>query len=166
MASAHTEARVASPEGPQFTVTRTMAICHLRSKLETKVTASSSNALHDLVDTRVDSFEKLELVMALRRSKTQRCSIADLAHALDLPRDELRSAVLELQDAGLLRFAHDEVTLAPRAPDDQRALDELAEAYDRDKVTLVKAITERSLHRLRGLAGRAFAGAFVFGRRP
>ena len=113
----------------------------------------------------VDSFEKLELIMALRRGETRRASITDLAHALDLPRDELRRAVRELQAAGLLQLAHDEVTLAPRAPDAQRAIDELAAVYDADKMVLVKAIAESSIERLRNLAGRAFADAFVIGKK-
>jgi DNA-binding IclR family transcriptional regulator len=129
------------------------------------VATSLSRALRKLLDTRLDSFEKLELVMALRRSEARRSTIGELAHELDLARDDVRRIVLDLMKAGLVTCVEDQVTLAPRAAGDQGVLDELAAAYQQDKMTVVKPIAESALDRLRNLAGRAFADAFVIGKK-
>jgi hypothetical protein len=71
-----------------------------------------------------------------------------------------------VRNAGLVSSDHDDVTLAPRGPAEQRVLDELVAAYQDDRMTLVKVIAESALDRLRNLAGRAFADAFIIGKKP
>jgi DNA-binding GntR family transcriptional regulator len=126
------------------------------------VTSTLSPALRQLLE-RVSSFEKLELVIALRRAPAQQSTVHELARTLDVDRDEVRALVNELAGDGLLvASAGGEVTLAAHAG----AMDELAALYDADKLVLVKAIAERAMDRLRNLAGRAFAEAFVIRKKP
>jgi DNA-binding GntR family transcriptional regulator len=111
----------------------------------------------------VSSFEKLELVIALRRAPAQQSTVHELARTLDVDRDEVRALVNDLAGDGLLvASAGGEVTLAAHAG----AMNELAALYDADKLVLVKAIAGRAMDRLRNLAGRAFAEAFVIRKKP
>lgn len=125
-----------------------------------------SNALRKLLDNHVESFEKLELLMFLRRAPDGSSTIGELARSLDLGSDEVREIVAALAAGGLVTRVDGTVTLAPRTPEQRAALDELAQIYDDDKITLVKAIAETAMERLRNLAGRAFAEAFVIRKKP
>jgi DNA-binding MarR family transcriptional regulator len=120
-----------------------------------------SPALRKLLDTQVESFEKLELLMLLRRSPSGRRA-GELAIALNIGSDEVRAIVAALSAAGLVaRAADGAISLAPQRPEGQAVLDELARVYEEDKIVLVKVIAETAMDRLRNLAGRAFADAFV-----
>jgi Mn-dependent DtxR family transcriptional regulator len=126
------------------------------------VSTALSQTVRQLLDTHVESFEKLELLMLLRRAPGGRSTSGELALALDLGGDEVREIVAALSSAGLVARADDGgISLAPRTAEDRAALDELARVYDEDKIALVKAIAETAMDRLRNLAGRAFADAFV-----
>lgn len=121
-----------------------------------------SPTLRDLLDTGIDSFEKLEVVVALSRDPARRGSRRELARVLELGRDEMRAVVDDLESAGLItRDGDDGLALAPQSGDEAAALVELVRLYDVDKISLVKAILDRAMERLRNLAGRAFADAFV-----
>jgi DNA-binding MarR family transcriptional regulator len=128
------------------------------------VSSVLSPSLRKLIDTHIESFEKLELLMFLRRAPGERATSGELARALELDAGEVRSIVAQLSAAGLVARAADGA-VAP-APQHQAALDELARVYDEDKIELVKAIAEAAMDRLRNLAGRAFAEAFVIRRKP
>lgn len=131
------------------------------------MSAPLSNALRKLLDAHVDSFEKLEILMLLRRTSSGSRNVRELAGALELDTGEVRAIVAALSDGGLVaRDPDGAVSLSPRTADDQAALDELAWVYDHDKITLVKAIAESAMERLRSLAGRAFAEAFVIRKKP
>jgi DNA-binding IclR family transcriptional regulator len=131
------------------------------------VSAPLSNTLRRFLDARVDSFEKLELLMLLRRAPGGSSTVRELAHALDLGGDEVRTLIAALSTGGLVGRAPDgAVSLSPRTDEDRAAMDELAQIYDDDKITLVKAIAESAMERLRNLAGRAFAEAFVIRKKP
>jgi hypothetical protein len=126
------------------------------------VSTGLSQTLRKLLDTHVESFEKLELLMLLRRAPEGRSTNGELALALDLGDDEVREIVAALSSAGLVSRAVDgSISLAPRTEAERAALDELARVYAEDKIVLVKAIAETAMDRLRNLAGRAFADAFV-----
>jgi len=120
-----------------------------------------------LLDAHVESFEKLELLMLLRRAPGGSCTTGEIARSLDLDADEVREIVAALSAAGLVARAVDgAISLAPRTGEDRAALDELARVYDEDRIALVKAIAETAMDRLRSLARRAFAEAFVIRKKP
>jgi DNA-binding IclR family transcriptional regulator len=130
------------------------------------VSTTLSHGLRKLLDTQVESFEKLELLMFLRRTPGG-STPAEVARALDLGTDEVRASIAALAAGGLIARAPDgRVSLAPRTPEHQAAMDELARLYDEDKIAIVKAIAETAMDRLRNLAGRAFAEAFVIRKKP
>ncbi len=121
-----------------------------------------SPALRKLLDTHVESFEKLELLMLLRRTPSGHKTVGEIALALDLGSDEVRAIVTALSAGGMIaRAADGTISLAPQKAEDGAVLDELARVYEEDKIALVTAIAETAMDRLRNLAGRAFADAFV-----
>jgi Mn-dependent DtxR family transcriptional regulator len=131
------------------------------------VSAPLSNALRKLLDAHVDSFEKLEILMLLQRTPGGSRNVGELARELALGADEVRAIVAALGNGGLVaRDPDGAVSLSPRTAEDRAALDELAQVYDHDKIALVKAIAESAMERLRSLAGRAFAEAFVIRKKP
>ena len=130
------------------------------------MSASLSPALRKLLDTHIESFEKLELLMLLRRAPEGSCTVAEAARTLGLGSDEVRTIAAQLATAGLVTRNDGTIALAPRSPEDRATLDELGRVYDDDKIALVKAIAETAMDRLRNLAGRAFAEAFVIRKKP
>jgi len=131
------------------------------------VSVTLSNAVRKLIGDHVESFEKLEVLMLLRRGRDGSITIGALARELALDTDEVRTIVAALSAGGLVAPGPDgTVALAPRTAEDQAALDELARVHDEDKIALVKAIASNAMERLRNLAGRAFAEAFVIRKKP
>lgn len=130
------------------------------------MSASLSPALRKLLDTHIESFEKLELLMLLRRAPGSSSTVAEAARTLGLGSDEVRTIAAQLATAGLVTRSDGVLALAPQGPEDGAALDELEHVYDDDKIVLVKAIAETAMDRLRNLAGRAFAEAFVIRKKP
>lgn len=114
------------------------------------------------MDAGIDSLEKLEIVVAVRRAPGGALGFAALRAASGFDRDDLQRALRQLAGSGFIADADaDPVALAPRAAEEEALLDELVAIHARDRTGLIIAITEISLDRLRSLAGRAFADAFV-----
>jgi hypothetical protein len=101
-------------------------------------------------------------VVLLRRAPSRELSFAALFERTGIDRDELRRSLRELAAAGFVKNGESEsAALAARPADDDAALDEIVSLHERDKTRLVIAITEISMDRLRNLAGKAFADAFL-----
>lgn len=131
------------------------------------LSTSLSHALRKLLDTHVESFEKLELLMLLRRAPGGPRTVGELSLELPLDGAEVREIVAALSAAGLLaRAADGGISLSPQTAEHRAAMDELVRLYEEDRITLVKAIAETAMERLRNLAGRAFADAFVIRKKP
>jgi DNA-binding IclR family transcriptional regulator len=125
-----------------------------------------SLALRKLLDAHVESFEKLEVLMLLRRTPAG-TTAAEISRALGLGGDEVGEITAALSAAELVARAPDgRISLSPQRAEDRAALDELARVYAEDRLTLVKVIAETAMDRLRNLAGRAFADAFVIRKKP
>ena len=126
-----------------------------------------SPTIHELLSTRIDSFEKLELVATLANAPGSTRSVDDLARELKLGRDEIRQLARELRAASLVELtSNGEIQLLPPTSGDHAAVQELVSLYRDDRFTVVKTMGEISLARIRSLASRAFADAFIIGRRP
>lgn len=123
--------------------------------------------VHELLSTRIDSFEKLELVATLAQAPRSTQSVDELARALKLTRDEVRQIAMDLRDASLVQLtSNGEVQLLPPTSRDHAAVQDLINLYRDDRFTVVKTMGEISLARIRNLASRAFADAFIIGRTP
>lgn len=122
--------------------------------------------LRRLLDAGIDSLDKLEVVVALYRAPERSLNFGALRERLDLDRDELRRSLRELAAAGFVTEGDERrVTLSRLDAEREPRLSEIVTLYEQDKTRLVIAITEISLDRIRALAARAFADAFVIRRR-
>jgi hypothetical protein len=109
----------------------------------------------------IDSFEKLELVLALSAAPAPRTG-SDLVDELGLrePPDE---ALAELRAAGVLVRAGAGWRIDSGGPWSD-AVTQLRDLHAHDRTRLLELMTTASLERLRGQAARRFADAFLLRR--
>lgn len=118
--------------------------------------------ISELLENRIDSFEKLELIVALHEAPRTTMSVEELCRALKLPRDAIREAAVELRGVSLVVLtSRGDVQLLPPSNREHAAVTELVRIYRDDRLAVVKAMGEIALARIRNLASRAFADAFV-----
>jgi hypothetical protein len=119
-------------------------------------------AARRLLDVMLNSFEKLEITIALHRSPSHTLTVSELStklsiHIVERGLDELaRAGAVQLVD-GVARLTLDSKDIP--------AMDELAAVYDDDPLLVVRTLTEISMGRIRGMAARAFADAFQLRRK-
>jgi len=131
------------------------------------LTTTLPHAVHELLENRIDSFEKLELVLALAQAPRATLSIEELSRALTLSREDIRQVANELRGASLVHVTtNSELQLLPPTQREHTAIEQLVAAYREDRFAVVQAMAEISLARIRGLASRAFADAFIIGKKP
>lgn len=117
------------------------------------------DSVQRLLETHVDTFDKLEIAVELANTPGQAVDRKHLASGLSLPPDVFATSVLELERSGLLAVRDD--LIGPSSAQAVQALDELARAYRADGVAIVRALSEIAMTRIRGMAARAFADAFL-----
>jgi hypothetical protein len=111
----------------------------------------------------IDSFEKLEISLALRRSDASRWTLDELAAHTGAPASILARALEELTVSGIVERRGDVWSLASSC--DVGAIDELVMAWSSRRATVLAVMTQRSLQRIRASAASTFADAFKFRRR-
>ncbi len=117
-----------------------------------------SQNLHALLDGKLDTFEKLELVLVVRAAG-QPMTVSDLAMELQVGRDVLRRVIADVAAAGVLDLVDgDAVCLRHGSWEPQIA--EAAEIYEADPTALIKVLSRISMERIRSRAARTFADAF------
>lgn len=120
-----------------------------------------SPAMLSLLGTVLVSFEKLEIAAHLFDAGGPEPR-AELQAALQLEPGALRTELADLVAAGVVEVGEPpgyEVQLGPRArAEDFRALMAL---YAEDRLSVVAALASVSVHRIRSMAARTFAEAFV-----
>jgi DNA-binding transcriptional regulator YhcF (GntR family) len=112
-----------------------------------------------LLGTMLNSFEKLEITIALHRAATRMLSVHELTAKLGLSSHVVERGIDELVRAGMVELASDVARLT-LDPQDIPAMDEIAALYDEDRLLVVRKLTEISMEKMRGMAARAFADAF------
>ncbi len=116
-------------------------------------------AIRRLLTEVIDSIEKLELVLHLRRGSS---TIPELTAQLGLPEPMVAEAVTALIASGVASKQIDR-TIRYVAENPQHAvLVALAKLYDDDRIVVLRLITQISIERVRSEAARVFADAFVF----
>ena len=107
----------------------------------------------------IDSFEKLEVLLALRETGESSLTAAALAARACVPLEQAEPALAELASAGLAARRSDGTWRVGTAADAE-AIDELAAAWTTCRPAVLKAMTGRAVGRIRASAARAFAEAF------
>lgn len=122
--------------------------------------------LRELLETRIDSFEKLELVLVLHRAPDRTLAVPELADKLHLPREVARRLSIELRGAGLVEFTYrGQVQLYPPSSRDDELVEEVIRLYRSDPIQIMRLLSDIALRRIRTLASQAFADAFDLGRK-
>lgn len=106
--------------------------------------------IRSILTRRIDTLEKLDAVVALRRASDWTLSIPQLATFLCLPREVVRTLVIQLRATGMLELLRDgRARLLALDHDDGRAFDALLELYERDRLPVAIALAEMTLARIR-----------------
>jgi hypothetical protein len=112
-------------------------------------------ALVDYLASTIDSFEKLEIVRALRAGERR---LDDLRALVPLDQDDFTTALTALADAGVVVERTGVAELGPRAADP--IFGELMAAYDTDRFAIAAALSKLALARVRTMTAKAFSSAF------
>jgi len=122
--------------------------------------------LKELLSRRVESFEKVELVLALRNAPHNTLTIDELAASMHLPREILRRLVVDLRSSSLVDHTDKgAIRLTLVNGTDEAAISELATAYASDPILVMRFLSEVAMNRIRTMASRAFADAFIIGKK-
>lgn len=107
----------------------------------------------------IDSFEKLEVVIALLEKGSEPVAPDVLESLVGTPRDGLGAVLDELVAEGLVeRQPGGAARISPAS--EHAALQELADAWSNARAAVLGVITARAVERIRASAARAFADAF------
>ncbi|HVI02648.1 MAG TPA: hypothetical protein VM869_28275 [Enhygromyxa sp.] len=107
----------------------------------------------------LNSFEKLEIALALRCAAANTLAVPELSTKLRLASHIVERGIEELARAGGVQFTGDAARLTLDSTE-LAALDEIAVLYEEDRLLVVRTLTEISLDKIRGIAARRFADAF------
>jgi hypothetical protein len=115
--------------------------------------------LRRLLESPLDTFEKLEVCMMLWTATAHTQSPRELSARIQLPVDLVERALEELVAAKFVELAGGlaRLTVPAHLVDDVQALVEL---YATDRILIVRTLSELAVNRVRSMAARAFADAF------
>ncbi len=121
----------------------------------------------DLLQTKVGSFEELELLLLLFRDRNVSWSASAVATHLGMDADLAAEALARVHAAGLLEKSSRKdgpiYSYVPRAPELDQAVADLAIAYDGRRLEVIRILNEHAVSRLRLSALRMFSDSFVIG---
>ncbi len=114
-----------------------------------------------LLQTHLDSFEKLELVRALRTSGRP-MSRDDLEVECRFTPDTVHEALESLSHARIVEFDAAAAKLARLGPSSHApAFQAVMEFYENDRHAVLTLLSTMAMERIRSMTARAFADAFV-----
>jgi len=112
----------------------------------------------------LDTFEKVEVGVALYRAPGRALSTMELARVSGLEPEHVLRGIAELRQAKLANEVGELVRLTLRTSDEP-AFHALVEQYTRDRSALAHAMSEAARDKIRSMAAHAFAEAFEAGRK-
>jgi len=118
-----------------------------------------------LLESPLDSFEKLEIVTALCHATAGTSSVHVLALTTDLPIQVISQVLEELITANVVASSGGLARLIVTG-EDALAIREVVDLYEADRVLVAQVLSDRSMDRIRGMAARAFAEAFAPKKKP
>ena len=92
------------------------------------------------VRAHVDHEVKLRFLLALHSAPNGSSNVKSMAHALDVPKAQVRDMANELIDEGLLRMAAEQLELAPASIEERLALAELADSYAQNRGAVLELL--------------------------
>ncbi|MGH8259793.1 MAG: hypothetical protein ACREUG_08890 [Steroidobacteraceae bacterium] len=122
-----------------------------------------------LLSERIESYEELEILLALERARGTSKSADELSAALHVGSALIEPALRALEAHGLIA-RRDAPQLGagygyePATPALDEAVRELARAYREQPIPVIRLMSENAIQRVRTGAVRAFADAFILRR--
>jgi hypothetical protein len=110
-----------------------------------------------LLEQRINSIEKLEIVSTLGPPGST-LTLLQLEGALPIARGELQQAVAELTSDGIVVTSAGSYQIAAGYAAE---VEDLMTRYHEDRVVVLSTLTAIAMDRIRGMAARTFADAFV-----
>jgi hypothetical protein len=124
-----------------------------------------SGSVRQLLKEIMTSFERLEVLLFLRKRAPDAFTAATIAQSLHIQPDLAAEAADGLADQGLLVLKAGSFRFAPRTPALQCAVEELAAAYRDHSAAVLSTMSINAIERIRSGPMKAFADSFVFGKR-
>lgn len=119
-----------------------------------------------LLETTIDSFEKLEIVRCLWRRETAPWSIERLGERVGTSPDHIATSLDELTGAGVVRATvRGREYAAAKGGAHDGLIVQLLTLYEEDPLAIMRVINEIAVQRIRSMAARTFADSFLM-RRP
>lgn len=117
-----------------------------------------------VLETVLDTFEKLEVAAQLA-ARGPVC-LTELADRAQVSVEAANEVAVALVDVGVVEIVNASDTLLQLGSRAQRAdFAELMHLYETDRVSVLSELCTLSIERIRGMAARTFAEAFVFKRK-
>lgn len=130
--------------------------------------ASLATAVRELLREHIDSYEKLDALLLLRRQQ-EPLALNGIANALELSRRSAREVISQLIASGLvIEDPPDCFEYRPRFAGLRDAVEGLARIYEEEPLQVVQWMSRNAFDRLRRSAAGAFAEALLTGtkKRP
>ena len=126
-------------------------------------------AVQRLIRDQVRSYDALEVVLLLHGDPARTWRVADVAGMVRMSDDTAAAVLAELSRQQLVVEATGpggrSYRLNVQQPDAAAAVDELAAAWENQRLALIRLLNANALERLRTGAARALSDAFLFTRR-
>jgi hypothetical protein len=116
----------------------------------------------------IQTYEHLEIMLLAHKQRDRDWTADSVGVALKLPAASAAEVLADLTASGLLERRETTSPVfryRPASPGHERAVDCLVRSYEEDRLNVIKLMTANALHRVRTGAMRAFADAFVVGRK-
>lgn len=126
---------------------------------------SPSPALLRLLDRKLDTLEKLELVLMLRDAPGP-LTLQHVAVELQVGHEVLRRLVDEVARTGLIEWMADDELRLQAEPDELETIDEAARILGEDRTRMSTLFSTLAIERIRTMAARTFAEAFKIRKKP
>lgn len=118
-----------------------------------------------LLERRIDSFEKFEVVRRVWLRRDEAVTAATIADDLQLPSSEITTTLADLATHGIVVREEGERYRAAVASAEAPTIDAMLALYVRDPLSLLRILNELALRRLRGLTARKFSDAFILSKK-
>lgn len=112
----------------------------------------------DVLRKYIETFEELEVVLALARATERPASIAKIADAAGLAQTDAETAIERLVALGLVHKTPQGYYVDRRRPRTARAVAAIVRACEEDRLKVMAQLTSNAMQRVRSAAVRSFAG--------
>ncbi len=112
-----------------------------------------------ILESHLSTYERLEILLGIRTGAT---TVAEVTSACRLDEQTTRKALAELAQSRLIDYdaGASTVQLAPLAR--ETACEAVMALYETDRAAILSVLSTLSVRRVRAMAARVFADAFVF----